>query len=354
MIRVILLREMLARIIYVSKPIVLVTGGAGFIGSHTCKSLAASGYLPVTVDNLSTGHADAVRWGPLVVCDIRDNTRLSATLKEHAPNAVIHFAASAYVGESMENPAKYYDNNVRGIISLLDAMRNEAIHRLVFSSSCAIYGIPDTVPIRETTDQHPINPYGRTKLIGEQIISDFADAYGLHYVLLRYFNACGADSQGELAERHDPETHLIPRALMAAAGRIPALDVFGTDYPTPDGTCIRDYVHVTDLADGHVKALSWIENGGKVLCVNLGTGVGVSIREVLSAVEQVTGRQVPVRFGPRRAGDPPALVAHPDMARQTLGFHPRHSTLSNIVATAWLHFVGSPSTDRHVSHVVDN
>lgn len=327
-----------------TKPTVLVTGGAGFIGSHTCKLLATSGYLPVTVDNLSTGHADSVRWGPLILCDVRDNAKLRATLKEHAPNAVIHFAASAYVGESMEDPSKYYDNNVVGVLSLLEAMRRERVSRLVFSSSCATYGIPDTVPIRETMEQHPINPYGRTKLIGEQIISDFANAYGLQYVILRYFNACGADSEGELAERHDPETHLIPRALMAAAGRIDALDVFGIDYPTPDGTCIRDYIHVSDLADGHVKALLWIKNGGGALRVNLGTGAGASIREVLSVIQQVTGCPVPVRFGARRAGDPPVLVARPEMARKTLHFEARHSTLRNIVGTAWPHFAGTYST----------
>lgn len=334
-----------------TKPTVLVTGGAGFIGSHTCKLLATSGYLPVALDNLSTGHADAVRWGPLVFCDVRDNASLEAAFREHQPDAVIHFAASAYVGESVENPAKYYDNNVRGIFALLEAMRNEGIRRLVFSSSCATYGIPETVPIRETADQRPINPYGRTKLIGEQMIADFAGAYDLQYVLLRYFNACGADGDGELNERHDPETHLIPRALMAAAGRIDALDVFGTDYPTPDGTCIRDYIHVSDLADGHVKALAWIEDGGKALRVNLGTGAGASIREVLSAVEQVTGRRVPVRFGARRAGDPPALVAHPEMARKSLTFEARHSALTNIVATAWPHFAGSSASNQRAPHL---
>jgi UDP-arabinose 4-epimerase len=334
-----------------SKPTVLVTGGAGFIGSHTCKLLSESGYLPVAVDNLSTGHADAVRWGPLVLCDVRDNAKLRMAMQEHVPIAVIHFAASAYVGESVENPAKYYDNNVGGILSVLEAMRAEGIKRLVFSSSCATYGIPSTVPILETTEQRPINPYGRTKLIGEQIIADFANAYGLQHVLLRYFNACGADGDGELAERHDPETHLIPRALMAAAGKIDALDVFGTDYPTPDGTCIRDYIHVSDLADGHVKALAWIESGGEALRINLGTGVGVSIREVLSATEQVTGHRVPVRFGARRAGDPPSLVANPDLAHKTLAFKARHSTLTNIVATAWPNFAGTSVGKKRAAHM---
>jgi UDP-arabinose 4-epimerase len=325
---------------------VLVTGGAGFIGSHTCKKLAAFGYRPITVDNLSTGHADAVRWGPLVRCDVRDVATARAAMREHRPVAVVHFAASAYVGESVENPAKYYENNVGGILSLLDAMRSENVMRLVFSSSCATYGTPDAIPIRESTEQRPINPYGRTKLIGEQIISDFGKAYGLKFVQLRYFNACGADAGGELAERHDPETHLIPRALMAAAGEIEALDVFGTDYPTPDGTCIRDYIHVSDLADGHVKALSWLESGGEALRVNLGSGTGASIRDVLAAIKTVTGRNVPVRFVPRREGDPPVLVAHPELARTSLGFVTRHSDLGNIVSTAWPHFSKSAAYGR--------
>jgi UDP-arabinose 4-epimerase len=328
---------------------ILVTGGAGFIGSHTCKLLAANGYLPVTIDNLSTGHPEAVCWGPLVQCDVRDVDGLLLAIREYTPIAVIHFAASAYVGESVENPAKYYDNNVTGLISLLHAMRSENINQIVFSSSCATYGIPDSALIGETTEQRPINPYGRTKLIGEQIISDFASAYGLRFVILRYFNACGADSEGELAERHNPETHLIPRALMAAAGDIDALDVFGSDYPTPDGTCIRDYIHVNDLADGHVKALSRIEGGGDSLSVNLGTGAGASIRDVLSAVENVTGLQVPTRYGDRRPGDPPLLVANPELARKTLGFEAQHSALTNIIATAWLHF--APSWSRNAAHI---
>jgi len=320
------------------KPSILVTGGAGFIGSHTCKLLSRAGYLPVSFDNLSTGHADAVQWGPLIRGDVRDQEAVTAALRDHNPIAVIHFAASAYVGESVENPSKYYSNNVSGTLAVVEAMRRQAVRSIVFSSSCASYGVPSTIPIQETTTQYPINPYGRTKLVGEQIISDYSAAYGFNYVSLRYFNACGSDSEGELAERHEPETHLIPRALMAAAGSIEALDVFGTDYPTFDGTCVRDYVHVTDLGDGHVKALEWMEKGGRSLKVNLGSGQGSSIRQVLATVEAITGLPVPVRYGPRRPGDPPELVAGIELARQSLGYNPSESALANIIRTAWPHF----------------
>jgi UDP-arabinose 4-epimerase len=313
---------------------ILVTGGAGYIGSHTCKKLASMGYAPVVFDNLSTGHADNVRWGPLWTGDIRDRAALDACIGEHQPEAVIHFAASAYVGESMVDPDLYYRNNVGGMISLLSAVRDAGDLPVVFSSSCATYGVPDALPISEQTPQQPINPYGYTKLIGERMLADHAHAYGLRYVALRYFNAAGADPEGELVERHDPETHLIPRALMAAAGQIPALEIFGDDYDTPDGTCLRDYIHVADLAEAHALALRRLETGGASLCANVGTGRPTSIREILEAIEVVTGRAVPHAFRPRRDGDPAELSADPTLAREVLGFVAKRSDLARIIADA--------------------
>lgn len=313
---------------------ILVTGGAGFIGSHTCKQLAADGLLPVTFDNLSTGHRDAVKWGPLVEGDIRNTDALIATLRLHAPAAVIHFAASAYVGESVTDPAAYYQNNVEGTRSLLEACRLTGVKAVIFSSSCATYGSPAQMPITESMPQVPINPYGRTKLIGEQMLDDYAAAYGCRFIALRYFNACGADPDGEIGERHTPETHLIPRALLAAAGLLPFLEVFGNDYPTPDGTCIRDYVHVTDLARAHVLAARRLLDGGDSLKVNLGSGTGHSIREVLEAIARVVGHQVPVVYRDRRRGDPAELYADVSLAREALGFVARHSDLDTIVSTA--------------------
>jgi UDP-arabinose 4-epimerase len=313
---------------------ILVTGGAGYIGSHACKAVAAAGGLPVTADNLSTGHADAVRWGPLFMADVRNRTALRHLLMTERIDGVLHFAASAYVGESVAEPAKYYDNNVGGMLSLLEACREAGIGTVVLSSSCATYGAPGALPISEDTPQAPINPYGRTKLICEQILRDFGAAYGLNHAALRYFNAAGADPEGALGERHDPETHLIPLALLAAAGRRGALDILGTDYDTPDGTCIRDYIHVSDLARAHVLALAHLLRGGESLALNLGTGRGASIREVVRTVEAVTGRALPVREMPRRPGDPPALVADARRAAQVLGFRPTLSDLDTIVAHA--------------------
>jgi UDP-arabinose 4-epimerase len=313
---------------------VLVTGGAGYIGSHTAKLLGQKGIEPVVYDNLATGHRSSVRWGPFVRGDILDTNHLMQTLARHKLDAVIHFAASAYVGESVEDPAKYYRNNVAGTLSLLEACRGAEVDKVIFSSSCATYGVPAVLPIKETTPQEPINPYGRTKLIAEHMLRDYATAYGLRYVALRYFNACGADPDGELGEWHDPETHLIPRALQAAGGKIPHLSVFGNDYETADGTCVRDYVHVTDLARAHVLALDHLEGGGANMAVNLGTGSGSSVREVLEAITRITGRAVPVELHPRRAGDPPALYADADLARTALGFFPEYSDLDMIVRTA--------------------
>jgi UDP-arabinose 4-epimerase len=313
---------------------VLVTGGAGFIGSHTAKLLAATDIEPIVYDNLSTGNIAALRWGQFVHGDILDTAHLTRTLAQHKPEAVIHFAASAYVGESVENPEKYYRNNVSGTLSLLNACNLSAVCRVVFSSSCAVYGVPAALPIVEATAKAPINPYGRTKLIAEQILQDFAMAYGLRYVALRYFNACGADPDGELGEWHTPETHIIPKALLAAKDAASSLPVFGDDYDTADGTCIRDYVHVSDLARAHVLALDHLNTGGANLAVNIGSGVGSSIRDIIGTIARITGRQVPIEMHPRRPGDPPELYADPSFARQALGFVPQHSDLATIVRTA--------------------
>lgn len=314
---------------------ILVTGGAGYIGSHTCKALAKAGYEPVTFDNLSRGHRFAVKWGPLVVGDIRDAEALSAALATYRPEGVIHFAALAYVGESVENPSVYYDVNVAGTRTLLEALRRAGDASIVFSSSCATYGMAERLPITEDLPQAPINPYGRTKLIGEQMLADFDRAHGLRYAALRYFNAAGADTEGELGEHHDPETHLIPRALMAAAGTVPALEIFGGDYPTPDGTCIRDFIHVDDLADAHVRAIGALAGGAASACMNLGTGHGISIREILTAIADVTGREVPTVVRDRRPGDPPELYADASRAFDLLGFKPLHSNTATIIETAW-------------------
>ncbi len=313
---------------------IVVTGGAGFIGSHTCKLLAQQGYEPIAYDNLSTGHRDAVRYGPFEHGDVLDQDRLHAVLHRWRPEAVIHFAASTYVGESVTSPDKYYRNNVIGLLSLLDAMRRVSLDKVVFSSSCAVYGTPDELPVSEACPLRPLSPYGRTKLMGERILQDYASAYGMRHVALRYFNAAGADSEGELAERHEPETHLIPRALMAATGVIDHLEVFGDDYDTPDGTCIRDYVHVEDLADGHVRALRYLSDGNVSLQANLGTGVGTSIKEIFAAIERVTNFKVPAKFIARRIGDPAALYADATLVRNILDFTATRSQLDHIIRTA--------------------
>lgn len=285
-------------------------------------------------DNLVTGHRDAVRWGPFVEGDVLDTDRLAHALTNSLPNAVVHFAGSAYVGELVEDPSKYYRNNTVGSLSLLEACRRAGILNVIFSSTCATYGAPERLPITETTPQRPLNPYGRSKLIVEQILADYALAYGVRYVALRYFNACGADPDGDLAERHDPETHLIPRALLAASGALPYLSIFGDDYETQDGTCERDFIHVTDLAQAHVLAVDYLLAGGANLAVNLGSGKGHSIRQVISSVRRVTARRVPVVVNARRAGDPPSLVADPTLARERLGFSTRLSDIDTIVRTA--------------------
>lgn len=314
---------------------VLVTGGAGYIGSHTCKALARAGYLPVAYDDLSTGHEWAVRWGPLELGNILDEAHMREAMARHQPSAVLHFAARAYVGESVGDPARYYRTNVTGTLSLLAAMQEAKVSQIVFSSSCATFGTPDTVPIADDAPQRPINPYGASKLMVERILTDYTAAYGLRAISLRYFNAAGADLDGEIGEDHDPETHLIPLIIGAAAGTGPAVTVFGTDYPTPDGTCVRDYVHVDDLADAHVRALDALAQGSPSNAFNLGSGVGISVAEAIRAVETITGRHVRVVHGPRRAGDPALLLADGSRARGILGWTPRASTQDQMIASAW-------------------
>jgi UDP-glucose-4-epimerase GalE len=313
---------------------ILVTGGAGYIGSHACKALAAAGYMPVAYDNLSRGRRNAVRWGPFVAGDIEDRARLAGALRAHRVAAVMHFAAFAYVGESVSDPALYYRNNLLGSLALLDTMRGEGVDRLVFSSSCVVYGVPDGVPIRETTPVRPVNPYGETKLAVERALPWYERAYGLRFVALRYFNAAGADRDREIGNEHDPETRLIPLVVRAALGLGPPIEIFGSDYPTPDGTAIRDYIHVEDLAAAHVHALQYLSAGGASAAQNLGTGRGHSVREVVAAVERIAGRPVPRREAPRRPGDPPQLVADATLARERLDWRPEHSDLDTIIRTA--------------------
>src|SRR6476646_2541051 len=297
---------------------ILVTGGAGFIGAHTCKALAADGLHPIAFDNLSRGHRDMVRWGPFVQGDILQPADLDRAFERYQPQSVIHFAALAYVGESVTQPIAYYQNNVSGLINVLDATVRHGADTMVFSSSCATYGIPDTLPIAENARQQPISPYGHSKLIGEQILMRVAAHHHLRIEILRYFNACGADPDRELSERHDPETHLIPLAVDAATGRGPPLQIFGADYPTADGTCERDFIHVSDLAAAHVAALRQLNNGSATLTLNL-----------------VTGYTVPIIRAPRRPGDPAALVADASRAESLLGFKPKFSDLETIVETTW-------------------
>jgi UDP-arabinose 4-epimerase len=314
---------------------VLVAGGAGYIGSHVCKALAAAGCTPVSFDNLVSGHAWAVKWGPLVKGDIADTGLLAQVLRTYDIQAVVHLAAYAYVGESMRDPGKYFRNNVTGTISLLDAMVAAGTPRLVLSSTCATYGLPEHLPINEDHPQRPMNPYGESKLFVERALKWYHAAHGLRSAALRYFNAAGADPAGEIGEKHDPETHLIPLAIQAALGMGPQLDIYGSDYPTSDGTAVRDYIHVTDLADAHVAALDYLAAGNRSVALNLGTGRGHTVREVIREVERVAGRRIPTREAPRRPGDPCILVAASERAARLLGWRPRHSRLEDIVATAW-------------------
>ena len=313
---------------------VLITGGAGYIGSHTAKRLAAAGFEPVVLDDLSTGHAEAVRWGPFVQADLADPGAVRDALQKHGISAVVHFAACAYVGESMLNPRKYFRNNVVNTLNLLDAMLDCGVQTIVFSSTCATYGLPRRLPITEAHPQRPANPYGESKLFVERVLRWYGEIHGLHWFALRYFNAAGADPDGEIGEEHSPEPHLVPRAIQAALGRGPEIQVYGQDYPTPDGTAIRDYVHVCDLADAHLLALHYLSGGGASGACNLGTGQGHSVTEVILTVEQATGRKVPRLNAERRAGDPPALVAGTAKARRLLGWQPRFPDLRPIIETA--------------------
>jgi UDP-arabinose 4-epimerase len=313
---------------------ILVTGGAGYIGSHACKALAAGGFEPVTYDNLSRGNRWAVKWGPLEVGDIADEKRLREILDRHQPVAVVHFAALAYVGESVENPNLYYQNNVCGSATLLRTVTRWKSIPLVFSSTCATYGVPEKVPIPEEHPQHPINPYGFSKLVVERILADLDQAYGLRSVSLRYFNAAGADPEGEIGEAHNPETHLIPLVLAAARDGT-AITVFGNDYDTQDGTCVRDYIHVADLAAAHVKALEYLLAGGKTCALNLANSHGSSVLEVIETAQRVCGKSIGVKNGPRRPGDPAVLVGLADRARTLLGWMPTRSALELQIADAW-------------------
>lgn len=314
---------------------VLVTGGAGYIGSHACKALAQAGHLPVTLDNLTEGHRRAVKWGPLVEGDLCDLTLVRRTLREYRITAVMHFAAHAYVGESMRAPGKYFHNNTVKSLGLLEAAIECGVELFVFSSTCATYGLPQRLPIDEAHPQHPVNPYGESKLFVEKALRWYERAHGLRFTTLRYFNAAGADREGEIGEAHNHETHLIPLAILTALGQRPHLEVYGTDYPTPDGTAIRDYVHVTDLAAAHVLALNRLLAGDASAALNLGTGQGCSVLQVLDAVTAVAGRKVPVRKSPRRPGDPPVLIADAQRAREALGWAPYLSDLETIIHSAW-------------------
>jgi UDP-arabinose 4-epimerase len=314
---------------------VLVTGGAGYVGSHTCKALARAGFTPVVYDNLVYGHRKAVQWGPFEHGDISDRMRLGGVIAKYRPAAVLHFAAFTFVGESVSDPMRYYSNNVAGALTLFDVARQAGIRSAVFSSTAATYGVPDTIPITESAALRPVNPYGRSKLMVEEILRDFEDAYAFRSVCLRYFNAAGADPDGELGEEHDPETHLIPLVLSAALGKTPAIRVFGDDYPTPDGTCIRDYVHVSDLADAHVRALAYVARGGESRAFNVGTGKGVSVKEVIGAARRVTARTIPVEVVGRRPGDPAVLVASAESAEKELGWRPAYPEVATSIEHAW-------------------
>jgi UDP-glucose 4-epimerase len=313
---------------------VLVVGGAGYIGSHTCLDLANKGFKPVVFDNFSNGHREFVKWGPAEEGDIRDRAKLDDVLAKHKPAAILHFAALIEVGESVKDPVAFYENNVIGTLTLLAAAQSAGIKNFVFSSTCATYGLPQSVPLDETHRQVPINPYGQTKYIVEQALSDYDKYTGFRSVVLRYFNAAGADFEGRIGEWHQPETHAIPLAIDAALGRREGFKVFGSDYETRDGTCVRDYIHVLDLADAHVRAVEYLLRGGESVALNLGTGTGTTVKELLSTIEDVSAKPFPVEYVGRREGDSHTLVANNDKAREVLGWVPQHD-LSQIIRSAW-------------------
>jgi UDP-glucose 4-epimerase len=315
--------------------VVLVTGGAGYIGSHACKALRAAGYTPVTFDNLDTGWKDAVKFGPFEEGDLMDRARLDEVFAKHKPAAVMHFAALSQVGESMSDPGRYWRNNVFGSLNLIEAAADAGCKSFVFSSTCATYGDQDGVTLDENSEQHPINAYGASKRAIEDILENFEASHGLRHVIFRYFNVAGADPDGEVGEFHNPETHLIPLMLQAIDGQRPALTIFGTDYDTPDGTCIRDYVHVCDLVDAHILGLKWLEDDKGSRVFNLGTGTGFSVREVIDQSCAVTNREVPYQEGERRAGDCTKLVSGSTRAEEELGWQPKRSTMKDMIADAW-------------------
>jgi UDP-arabinose 4-epimerase len=314
---------------------VLVTGGAGYIGSHTCKWLAKRGFNPVVYDDLSLGHRWAVKYGPLVEANVADRGALEVALREFDIQAVIHFAAFTLVGESVADPRKFFVNNCGGMQILLDTLLDNGKPPIIFSSSCATYGNPQRMPLDEDHPQDPVSPYGETKLFGERVLKAYDQAYGLRHVALRYFNAAGADPDGEIGEAHNPESHLIPNVIKAVLGTKPPLSVFGDDYPTPDGTAVRDYIHVNDLADAHVRALQYLLDGGDSTQLNVGTGIGTSVKQIIDAVERVAGKPVPHSIAPRRAGDPPDLYAAPAKIKATLGWEPEWTDIDRIVQTAY-------------------
>ncbi len=320
---------------------ILVTGGAGYIGSHAARLLERAGHVVWIVDNLSRGHRRAARAERLVEADIADRSRVTSLLRQQRIEAVMHFAAYALVGESVQHPHLYYQNNVAATLSLLEAMRDASVWRIVFSSSTATYGQPATIPIREQEPQKPINPYGFSKLVIEQALRDYCHAYGWGYAALRYFNAAGASPEGDLGEDHAPESHLIPIVLQVALGQRDKVTIFGDDYPTPDGTCIRDYVHVDDLISAHQSALDRLEPGSG-LELNLGTGSGQSVRQIIEAARRVTGHAIPAEVGPRRPGDPAQLVADPTLAQQLLPWRPHYTDIESIIETAWRWHQGHP------------
>ncbi len=320
----------------------LITGGAGYIGSHTVKFLLARHEKIVVLDNLVYGHREALPMDRLtfVVGDMSDAALVEKLFAEHQPEAVLHFAAYAYVGESVEQPLKYYRNNVAAPMTVVEAMQRHGTKKFIFSSTCATYGNPQRIPMDETHPQEPVNPYGASKLMLERILKDCEGAWGLKCVFLRYFNASGCDDAGEIGEDHNPESHLIPRILMAATGEIESITVFGTDYPTPDGTCIRDYIHVNDLAKAHAQALDYLRNGGDTIAVNLGTGRGFSVKEIIDVAQQVTGQTIPVSYGPRRPGDPPELICNPAKAKAVLGWEAEHKDPRQHIESAWKWITG--------------
>lgn len=314
---------------------ILVAGGAGYIGAHMCKLLAQKGLTPIVIDNLSYGHKDFVQWGPLVEGDVANKDLVRKTIEQYKPSAVFHFSAFTYVGESVIDPKKYYQNNVVATINLLDSVVEMGVPHVVFSSTCATYGVPQTERLSESHPQTPINPYGSSKLMVERCLQDYGKAYGLKSVMLRYFNAAGADPDSAIGEDHNPETHLIPLILDTAMGRRKSITVFGDDYPTPDGTCIRDYIHVMDLGEAHLRALKYLQSGGETAAFNLGNGQGFSVKEMITKSEIITGHKIPITMGSRREGDPAVLVGDASKAKEILGWEPKYNRIDDIIQTAW-------------------